>query len=72
MAGLYIFFMSKLWKAPEEAVHFLEYGLLGFFLFKALIYHTRDKSIYVTATFFALFVGTIDEILQWMIPLSYV
>ncbi len=63
--------MSKLWKAPEEAVHFLEYGLLGFFLFKALIYHIRDKSIYVTAMFFALFVGTIDEILQWMIPLRY-
>jgi len=71
VSGLYIYFTLKLWKAPEEAVHFLEYGLLGFFLFKALIYHIRDKSIYVTATFFALFVGTIDEILQWMIPLRY-
>jgi len=71
VAGLYIFFMSKLWNVPEEAVHFLEYGLLGFFLFKAMIYHIRDKSIYVTATFLALFVGTIDEILQWMIPLRY-
>ncbi len=71
VAGLYIYFTLKLWKAPEEAVHFLEYGLLGFFLFKALIHHIRDKSIYVTATFLALFVGTIDEILQWMIPLRY-
>jgi len=71
VAGLYIYFTLKLWKAPEEAVHFLEYGLLGFFLFKALSYHVRDKSIYVTATFFALFIGTIDEILQWMIPLRY-
>jgi len=71
VTGLYIYFTSKLWKAPEEAVHFLEYGLLGFFLFKALTHHIRDKSIYVTATFFTLFVGTIDEILQWMIPLRY-
>ncbi len=71
VGGLYIYFTLNLWKAPEEAVHFLEYGLLGFFLFKALICHIRDKSIYVTATFLALFVGTIDEILQWMIPLRY-
>jgi len=60
-----------LWGTPEEAVHFLEYGLLGFFLFKALSHHVRDKSIYITATFFALFIGTIDETLQWITPERY-
>jgi len=64
LTGIYSYFTLKLVKTPPEAIHFLEYGLLGFFLFKALKYHIRDKSIYFTATFFALFVGTFDEILQ--------
>jgi hypothetical protein len=64
----YTYFTLKLWDDPEEAVHFLEYGLLGFFLFKALIHHVRDKSIYLTATLLALFIGIIDEILQWLMP----
>jgi len=68
---LYVFFTLKLWKIPEEAIHFLEYGLLGFFLFKALSLHIKDKSIYITATLFALFIGTIDEIIQWIIPRRY-
>ena len=32
VAGLYVYFTIKLWLYPEEAIHFLEYGLLGFFL----------------------------------------
>ena len=71
VAGLYTYFTFKLRHVPEEAVHFLEYGLLGFFLFKALTHHIKDKSIYFTATLFALFIGTIDETLQWMMPLRY-
>jgi len=71
IAGLYIYFTLKLWKIPEEAVHFVEYGLLGFFLFKALSHHVRDKSIYITATFFALLIGTFDETLQWITPQRY-
>ena len=66
--GAYVYFTLKLWKAPEEAVHFLEYGLLGFFLFNALRLHIKDKSIYLTATLFALFIGTFDEMLQWITP----
>lgn len=65
---LYIYFILKLRNVPEEAVHFLEYGLLGFFLFKALSYHIKDRSIYLSATLFALLIGTFDEILQWMMP----
>ncbi|MEW6456040.1 MAG: VanZ family protein [Acidobacteriota bacterium] len=68
VAGLYLYFTLKLWKIPEEAVHFLEYGLLGFFLFKALTHNVKDKSIYFTATLFALLIGTFDEILQWITP----
>jgi len=68
VGGLYGYFTHKLWKIPEEAIHFLEYGLLGFFLFKALNYNVKDKSIYITATLFALLIGTFDEIFQWIVP----
>jgi VanZ family protein len=71
VACLYVYFTLKLWRAPEEAVHFLEYGLLGFFLFRALSLSLRDKSIYLVAFFLGSLVGTFDEILQWMMPGRY-
>ena len=71
ISGLYIYFTLKLWEIPEEAIHFLEYGLLGFFLFRALRYNIKDKSIYITATFLVLIIGIFDEILQWIIPQRY-
>jgi hypothetical protein len=71
VAGLYVYFTLKLWRAPEEAVHFLEYGLLGFCLFRALSFSIRDRSVYLTAFFIGTLVGTFDEFLQWLTPGRY-
>jgi hypothetical protein len=71
VAGSYVYFTLKLWHAPEEAVHFLEYGLLGYFLFRALSLTIKDKSIYLTAFLIGALVGTFDEMLQWMTPDRY-
>jgi hypothetical protein len=71
VAALYIYFTLRLWRAPEEAVHFLEYGLLGFFLFRALSHSIRDKSIYATAFLLGSLVGIFDEIFQWAMPGRY-
>jgi len=71
VAALYVYFTLKLWRAPEEAVHFLEYGLLGFFLFRALSLSIRDKGIYLTALLIGSLIGIFDEILQWMMPGRY-
>lgn len=68
IAAFYIYYTLRLWKAPEEAVHFLEYGLLGFFLFRALSLTTQDKSIYFTAFFAGSLVGIFDEVFQWAVP----
>ena len=68
LTGIYAYFTLKLIKAPAEAIHFLEYGLLGFFLFRALTNHIKDKTIYVTATLLALIIGTFDETFQWITP----
>ena len=71
VAALYVYFTLQLRRAPEEAVHFLEYGLLGFFLFRALSLRVRDKGIYPTAFLIGSLVGIFDEILQWMTPGRY-
>lgn len=68
LTGIYAYFTLNLIKAPAEAIHFLEYGLLGFFLFRALANHIKDKSIYFTATLLALIIGTFDETFQWITP----
>lgn len=69
VTSLYIYFTLKLWEVPVEAVHFLEYGLLGFFLFRALRFHMNDRCIYFIAFLSGSLVGTFDEILQWIVPL---
>lgn len=71
VTALYVFFTLKLWRIPEEAIHFLEYGLLGFLLFRALSLSVRDKSIYITAFLITSLVGILDEILQWVMPGRY-
>ncbi|MBS3819862.1 VanZ family protein [bacterium] len=68
VAGLYVFFILQFHRAPAEVIHFLEYGLLGFFLFKALRYRIQDPTIYITATLLVLLVGTLDECFQWITP----
>ncbi len=71
VGAAYVYFTLKLWKHPEEAVHFLEYGLLSFLLFRALRNHYADVTIYFSSLFIGTFVGIIDEILQWITPNRY-
>jgi len=71
ISAIYVYFTIKLWANPEEAIHFIEYGLLGFFLFKALRHHIGDQSIYLASFFMGTLIGTFDEILQWIVPGRY-
>ena len=70
-AGLYVFLTIKLNRYPEEATHLIEYGLLSYFIFSALQYETRDRTIYFITILIVLFIGTIDEFIQWMTPKRY-
>ena len=53
---------------PEEAVHFLEYGVLGVLLYRVFEDRVPDPTVYVAATLTGLLVGTVDEIIQWLVP----
>ena len=68
--AVYFYTATRL-KAPEEALHFLEYGVLGVLAFRALSHTMRDSAIYPAAVLICALVGTIDEILQWITPQRY-
>lgn len=63
----YVYFTLKLWGTPEESIHFLEYGVLGFFIFNALKLKTKDRTIYITAFLIGCLIGIFDEIFQWIV-----
>ncbi len=50
---------------PEEKIHFVEYGLLGYILFRATSTWARP----VAASFVMVsIVGSLDEAIQWALP----
>ena len=56
---------------PEEAFHFVEYGVLGLLLFRALRHRLGDPSIYVAGALIGAAAGIGDELLQWLVPRRY-
>jgi hypothetical protein len=54
--------------SAEETLHFIEYGALGFLVFRALAHRTRDIGIYPAAVVLCAAVGLCDETLQWLTP----
>jgi hypothetical protein len=67
-SGAYIYTTLQLRRYPEEAVHLLEFGLLSYFLFRAFSHRIRDWTVYITTSLCVLFIGMIDEFIQWVIP----
>ncbi len=54
--------------APEEALHFIEYGVLGLLLFRALRHHLPDRSVFLAALLIGTAFGVFDELVQWLVP----
>ena len=70
--AIYMYYSYQLSKgSPEEAVHFIQYGVLGVLGFRALSQSMRDSAIYVSAGLICALVGTSDEIIQWLTPKRY-
>ena len=68
VALIAVVWTGRLMDRPEEAVHFVEYGVLGLLLYRALADRIPDSTVYVAATLFGLLVGTVDEFIQWLVP----
>ena len=68
VAAVVAIWTHNLMGQPEEAVHFLEYGVLGVLLYRVFENRVPDPTVYVAATLAGLLVGTVDEIIQWLVP----
>lgn len=66
--GFFVAYAFHLRAAPSEALHFIEYGVLGLLLFRALSHRLRDQGIYIAACLLGTIVGSIDEAIQWLTP----
>lgn len=55
-------------RSPEEAIHYVQYGLLSLLLFRAFIHRIRDVSIYGAVILTGTIIGMVDETIQWMTP----
>jgi len=53
---------------PEEQVYFIEYGILSALVYVALSHGVKSKSIYIISAIIVFTFGTIDEIIQWVLP----
>jgi len=71
VAAVFVVWTHHLMVQPEEAVHFLEYGVLGVLLYRTFEDRVPDPTVYVAATLTGLLVGTVDEFIQWLVPGRY-
>lgn len=68
VAAIYAGYAFTLRGNPVEAIHFLEYGLLGVLAFRALTHRMGDPAIYLAAALVGGIVGILDEAIQWTTP----
>lgn len=54
--------------SPIEALHFVEYGVLGVLAYRALVHRLRDPGVYLAAAALCAIVGILDELVQWATP----
>lgn len=72
VAAIYIYLTFGLKSGtPEEAVHYIEYGILGCLTFRAFTHRITDPTIYLAATLTGALIGMIDEAIQWLVPGRY-
>jgi hypothetical protein len=68
VAAVYAGYAFTLRRQPVEAIHFLEYGVLGALAFRALTHRMCDPGIYLAAALVGGIVGILDEAIQWLTP----
>ena len=69
VTGIFIVYTIQLGKMnPEEAIHFVQYGVLGILVYRALAHRLHDSSIYLVAAVICGIIGLLDEFTQWLTP----
>lgn len=53
---------------PEEAFHFVEYGVLSVLAYQALSIRFEGALVFVCASLICSIIGNSDEVVQWLVP----
>lgn len=64
----YVWLLLQLGTSPAERLHLAEYGLLGFFIFRAFLLDFSYQKSLLLAWLLACLLGAGDEGLQWILP----
>ncbi|MEM7207331.1 MAG: VanZ family protein [Pseudomonadota bacterium] len=67
----FLYYIYTLRGNPEEALHFVEYGLLTLLLIRALAFTHTNYTVYLSSFLIVLAVGMLDESVQWATPGRY-
>lgn len=70
-AAAFAYWTWHLRAAPEEAMHFVQYGILSLLVYRAMVHRVRDISIYFAVALLTGCLGALDEIIQWLTPRRY-
>jgi VanZ family protein len=62
------YFSLALIKRPEEKIHFLEYGLLGFLIYRAFSFRFGKFKLLSFSLSLSSLLGFIDEVIQYFLP----
>jgi len=66
--GVGVAYTWHLRHSPEEALHFVEYGVLGMLLFRALRHRLADFAVFPAVLLLGTTFGMVDECVQWLVP----
>ena len=66
--ALYFYIGLSRIRNPVQGAHYLEYGLLGYLLFRAWRFSIPDPAAYFAAFLSATLIGILDEVIQWIVP----
>jgi VanZ family protein len=74
LAALATVFGAGTWhlrRDPEEAIHFVQYGVLSLLLLRAYASRYGDRGAFVCAALLGSILGVFDEVIQWAVPQRY-
>ena len=71
IGAAYAYLLMVFAPIPAERLHLVEYGLVGFFLYRALRLDLKPGKAYFCSFALTVTVGFVDECIQWVLPQRY-
>jgi len=68
VAMIYAYLLGQFARFPAERLHLVEYGFMGYVLFRALRLDMDTKWAYALSLVLAFAIGIGDECIQWLLP----